>query len=177
MLKKLLITDIEPGAIENLRNIRTAYLFVKVNNGMTLKAFVPDWYDLGFEGMSLEEIKSSLIGKEANVELHLTDLNLNIKKKSLSPLNISQLNNNAEIAIVGEVINLRGPFIHRFSQDGKLVNYEYFCVDLDCGVAIIEISMSKSEVRKSNLQIGDYIEADGRLDIIVDKILDKEKQK
>jgi hypothetical protein len=174
MIKKLLITGIEPWAVENPKNIRTASLSVKVNNGKTLNAFVPNWDYLNFEGMSLDEIKALLVGKTIKAELQLYVLNLKkISNPKITP-NVTQTGSTTKL--IGRIINLIGPFFYKL--DGKSTKFKYFYSDLDCGGTIINVQLSESEIKKYNLKVGDYIEAEGRLDIKLKKILnDKEMEK
>ncbi len=169
MKTKIFITDVEPWAMESPRKIRTAALSFRDNNGKNFNAFVPDWPNLDFEGMSLEELKSLLVGKEINAELSLMAYNLNIKK-SLIPLTVFQSGKNAETKIIGKILNLDGPFFYNLNE--KPTKLKYFCSDLDCGGVIINIQISESEKNKYALQVGDYIEAEGRLDIIINKTLE-----
>ena len=171
MIKKLLITGVEPDAMESPRTIRTAYLNIKTKKG-DIEAFVSDWDSLGLEGMNLEELNKLLVGKKINAELHLFISKIEFKKDSKSSKDIAQPSQE-KTQIVGEVIKIKGPFTHKFIENGKTTLYKYFNLDLDCGIGVVSIQISSSKFEENNVKVGDYIEAVGRLDVYIEEDLKK----
>jgi hypothetical protein len=151
MIKKLLITNIEPWAFENPNEIRTSAVSIQLN-GDVLKAFAS------------EKVDSSFIGKQVDAELRLSAFDTPLKKEVL-PMMISKLNDNAEISLSGKVSSIKGPIVNKITQDEKEIVCEEFSIEVNCGIAVIGLKISKSKLQENNLKIGDYIEARGRLDI------------
>jgi hypothetical protein len=168
MNKKFTIVDVEPDAMESPRNIRTAYLVVK-DDSSVLEAFVSGWDSLHFRGKSLEEIKSALVGKKIEAEITFMSYPGHIKRSSESNPQIRLPNSADETKVVGKVLEIGKPIKYKILDQEN----ESITLKVDCGLEIFEIEIWGYLQKQNQLKAGDYIEAEGRLDIHVLKLLDE----
>ncbi|RLG32240.1 hypothetical protein DRN97_07860 [Methanosarcinales archaeon] len=152
------ILDVKPSTLDegNEDHIIDAYIEVKVNN-LKVWCFVPDWrtyfpywppyhsYGIG------KTLVKNLIGKTIDLTFKFLNLKTELfdeKAKKIIPL--PERKKPCDYILIGEVTN-KEPF-HREPE-----KFEY--LQVDCGFIVNNLS-----VEKDKYKIGDYIQAEGRLD-------------
>jgi len=162
---KAKILKIETGTIdEDPELIVDAYVCLEVDN-TKIRAFVPDWRNYfpysPPSGYSLKyglgnKLIQNLIGKKIECDFKFSDFS-RVKSRSLvKEIKLPNLANKTKIN--GKIIEI----------DAR--NSHYDVLKVDCGFDIFDI-----ESKKGEFKVGDYIEAEGRLDVYIKKILDNKK--